>query len=358
MPKIYRPFLLARAGELAGLTRLGANVRTSMLPVFRIPERAWDYENGRYYKTHEEHLSGVPEKLASAWTGGRGYLDLSLLDRNDAVQGKHPLTYLIDEAGTHSLELTPLISSISTQGHLAATSTAHRTFGRGAAIQLPQADWTTINPSALSTLMSTVSLTPGEIDVIVDFETSDGPVTEVAAIAELASLRSLGEFRSVTVGGAGFPDLAGVPQGTTEYPRKEWNVYTSIQNKLFQQGIVTPDFFDHAIQNPDLIELGVDPRFLSISATLRYTVAEKWLVAKGELFKGRGTSSKGGAALIPPLEALVRHPEYATPTRSLADDWIDAVIAKSETPGAPQKWREWATVRHAEVTVFQLSSLP
>jgi hypothetical protein len=357
MAKHYRPFLLARAGELAGLSRLDSAIRSSMSPVFRIPERAWDYESDRYQKTHEDHIAGVPDKLTSAWPAGHGYLDLSLLEKDDSVHGKHPLVYVIEEASSRSLDLTPLVASASTKAHLSATSTLHQIFGRGAAIQLPQADWTTINPTALRSLMSAISLAPHEIDIIIDFEGTDGPVAEIAVIAELASLRSLGDFRSLTVGGTGFPDLTGIPRGTTEYPRKEWAVYSAVQQKLLHQGISTPDFFDHAVQNPDLIELGVDPRFLSISATLRYTVSDKWLVAKGELFKGRGTKSKGGAALISPLAALVRHPEYSTPIRSLADDWIDAVIAKSETPGAPQKWREWATVRHVEVTVSELATL-
>lgn len=357
MAKHYRPLLLARAGELAGLSRLGAPLKGAISPVLRIPERAWDFENARYSKTHEAHITALPDKLAGAWVGGRGYLDLSLLDKDGLVGGRHPVVYLVEECDARNLALVPLVNSASTTSHVAATAAVHRSSGRGAAIQLPQTDWTTIDRAPLSNLMSALSMTAADIDVIVDFEGARGPVTEVALVAELASLRAVGEFRSVTVGGAAFPDLAGVPVGTTEFPRAEWNVYTSVHQKLAQQDLATPDFFDHAVQNPDLIELGIDPRFLSISAQLRYTVADKWLVARGKLFKGRGTTSMGGAALIPPLGALIRHPEYSTPVRSQADNWIEAVVAGTGTPGAPQKWREWGTVRHLEVAASQLATL-
>lgn len=357
MAKHYRPFLLARAGELAGLRRQNARLGPSCSPVFRIPERSWDYENNRYSKSHEDHISGVPEKLATAWPHGLGYVDLSLLDADDPVHGRHPLQYIIDEANSRTLALTPLVNSASTAGHLAAAVAVHSSLARGVAIQLPQTDWTTINAGALAGLMSKLALTPGDIDVIIDFEDADGPVTEIAVVAELASLRSIGDFRSVTVGGNAFPDLSGVPKGTTEYPRKEWGTYAAVQRKLRDQKSPTPDFFDHAVQNPELIELGVNPRYLSISASFRYAVGDKWLVAKGNLFKGRGTSSQGGAALVDPLATLVRHPDYATPVRSIADDWINDVITGADSPGAPQKWREWATVRHLDVAVFQLSTL-
>lgn len=357
MAKHYRPFVLARAGELAGLGRLGMAEKSTIAPILRIPERAWDYENGRYSKTHEDHLKSVPDKLAAAWEHGNGYLDISLLEKDDPVAGLHPAEYLIREADARSVTLTALVSAASSAAHLAAAAGVHASTGSGVAIQLPQADWTTINPATLSGLMSTLSVVPGEVDIVVDFEGADGPVTVVALVSELASLRILGEFRSITVGGAAFPDLAGVPQGTTVFPRKEWLTFVEVQRRLQDHDLPTPDFFDHVVQNPDLIELGVDPRFLSISATMRYSVSESWLIAKGELFKGRGTTSKGGAALITPLTALVRHPEYATPIRSLADDWIDAVVSGADTPGAPQKWREWATVRHLQVAAHQLSTV-
>ncbi|QIT12082.1 beta family protein [Clavibacter michiganensis] len=357
MAKHYRPFLLARAGEFAGLSRLTA-LQSSISPVFCIPERAWDYENSRYSKSHEDHISGVPDRLVSSWEGGEGFLDLSLIDSDDLVDGKHPALYIVEATDAGSVALTPLLNSASSPAYRLAIEAIHEEFNRGAAIQLLQADWTTINPTALTELMESVSLSPHEIDLFIDFEGADGPVAEVAIATELASLRGFGNFRSVTVGGASFPDLAGVPLGVTEYARNDWNVYTSVQHKLVEQASPTPDFFDHVVQNPDLIELGVDPRVLSISAALRYTVSEKWLVAKGGLFKGRGTTSKGGAALIAPLIALVRHPEFATPIRSLADDWIEAVIADGDRPGAPQKWREWATVRHFEVVAHQLANLP
>jgi hypothetical protein len=43
---------------------------------------------------------------------------------------------------------------------------------------------------------------------------------------------------------------------------------------------------------------------MQISAQLRYTMDECWLVAKGDLFKGRAGTGVGGAA-VPPLAAMI-----------------------------------------------------
>lgn len=357
MGKTYRPFTLARAGELAALSRINGTTRGAVLPVFQVAPRTWDYENERYSKTVPAHLAPLPEKLAAVWSGGSGYVDVSMLDSEPIIEGQHPLAWLATKTRDSGLPLTPLIQASSSAAAKAAAASLHDLYGIGVGVRLPQVDWTTIDPARLAALLRELSVAPNAVDVFVDFEGAEGAVIEVAVNAEMASLRTLGQFRSITVGGAGFPDVNGVPRGTTEYPRKEWRIYSAVRAKLASMGQPTPDFFDNLVLKPDTIELGVDPRFISISAAFRYTVANDYLLAKGELFKGQGGSGKGGAALITPLDELTRHAEYATPVRSQADDWIEAVVGGTATPGNPGKWREWGTVRHIEVVAFQLSTL-
>ncbi|MFD4958432.1 hypothetical protein [Microbacterium sp. NPDC058389] len=357
MGKTYRPFTLARAGELAALARINPATRSAVRPVFQVAPRAWDYENDRYSKTVPAHLAPLPDKLAAVWGGGAGYADVSMLDSEPIVDGQHPLEWLATKTSDAGVPLTPLVEASSSAAAKAAAASLHGTYKTGVGIRLPQVDWTTVDPARLTTLLIQLSVAPEAVDVFVDFEGAEGAVIEVAVNAEMASLRTLGQFRSITVGGAGFPDVNGVPRGTTEYPRKEWRIYSAVREKIASTGEPIPDFFDNLVLKPDTIELGVDPRFISISAAFRYTVANDYLLAKGELFKGQGGSGKGGAALIAPLDELTRHAEYATPVRSQADDWIEAVVGGGATPGNPGKWREWATVRHIEVVAFQLSTL-
>ncbi|KQQ52097.1 beta family protein [Plantibacter sp. Leaf314] len=354
----YRPILLVRAGELAALKRLTATTQNSMTPAFLVPPRPWDFDKEAYSKSLADHLKGLPQKLADARGKRRAYVDLTLLDTEEDVHGTFPLTWMVDEAAKLGLELIPMTSPGRSTAHYAAVSAAHGKYGLGVAIRLAPAEWLTIDPSAINTLGATLGIPQSEVDVFSDFESESTAITSQSAYNELLALSRFAAFRSITTGGAGFPIVTGTPRGISELPRSEWQVFSSVHAKARAAGTVKPDFFDYGILNPQSIDLGVDPRFMSISAALRYTIEDDWLLAKGELFKGQGGSGKGGAALPPALRVLAAHPAYRTPISSQADDWIDQVIAGTTTPGAPKAWREWGTVRHLEVVEHQLSILP
>lgn len=180
MSKHYRPFLLARAGELAALGRIPATATLAVSPVFRIPERAWDFEADSYAKSHSDHIEPFPEKIAKVWPNGRGFIDLSLLENEDApVKGLHPMAFLTQAAVNDSPTLVPLLSSESTSLTVGTVAAMQGIPSPGAGILLQQGSWTSINPSALDDLMSAISLPPESIDVFVDFGDLTGPVAQV-----------------------------------------------------------------------------------------------------------------------------------------------------------------------------------
>ncbi|MFL2002231.1 beta family protein [Microbacterium sp. A1-JK] len=360
MGKHYRPFTLAKAGEFAGLTRLGTPGRGNVTPVFRIPAREWDYDKGSFSKTETAHVETVTKKLVAAWGGSAGYVDLSLFGSDAAIHGVHPLRYVVETAATGGVNLMPLVRPDSSAAFVTEAAAIQRERSGGVGVHLEEDYWLTVDPSALPALLSSLGVAPSVVDVMVDYRTGSGALVRVAVDGEVNALERLGGFRSITVGGSAFPALTSAARGTSEFDRDDWLTYESVQAVRAGREDSTPDYLDHIIVCPDLIDQQVDPRVLSISAMLRYTVTEKWLIAKGALFKGgkpRPGVLTGGAALIAPLQVLRTHPDFATPIRTQTDDWIDAVVAGTTTPGNPTKWREWGTLRHIEVTLHQLSTL-
>lgn len=358
MPKHYRPLTLARAGELAALARLKPATHTAITPIFQAPPREWDFESSKFSKTLPAHLSQLPTKLFNARGTRPAFLDTGLLDSEPPIQGLHPLEHLIREARALGLPLTPATAPDRSPAYETAVRNLHRDFSRGVAIMLDATQWLTVDPSALPDTLRRLGLDPAEIDIVVDYGASEGPLIEAAATAEVLAVNALGAFRSVTLGGGSFPDTQGVPRGITTHPRTDWAIWRNVAARLRAGGNPVPDYSDRLILRPESIELSIDPRFISISATLRYTTEDDWLFAKGELFKGPAGKSKGGAALMSPLAALIKHPQYATPIRTQAEDWIEAVVSGSATPGNPTKWREWGTVRHFEVMEHLLATIP
>ncbi|MBX3091632.1 MAG: hypothetical protein KF801_03885 [Cryobacterium sp.] len=352
----YRPVLIAKRGELSALKALSAGTWSGLKPVLQVPPREWDFELGSYKKTLEEHLRELPKKFHTATKGNAAFLDLSLLDAVTPVfGGRHPLAWFVDEAATHGLELTPLVLPTSHPATVAAAADINARLGRGVGIRLAPAEWTSIAPRVLPRLMTDCGVAHGDVDLFVDVGREFSVLVDQALLAELSNQDGSDVFRSRSIGGAAFPDTAGLAKGLSAFARSDWQLFRDAYRARLRDGAETPDFFDNAIQNPD-IEIGtVNPRFLSISGLFRYTVDEDWLVAKGDLFKGQAGLGVGGAALITPVTLLRAHPQYANPIRTETEDWIDAVIAGTQSPGNPEAWRRWATQRHLSVVVHQLS---
>lgn len=358
MPKHYRPLTLARAGELAAVSHLAATTHAVITPIFQAPPRDWDFETNKFSKSLQAHLSQLPTKLFNARGSHPAFLDTGLLDTEAPIHGLHPLQHLISEAHALGLPLTPATAPDRSAAYDSAIRDLHSEYARGVAVILDETQWVTVNPSALPDTLARLNLGAADVDVVIDYAASEGPLTEAAAVAEVVAVNAIGAFRSVTLGGGSFPDLQGVARGITTHPRTDWRTWRNVIARLSSDGHRVPDYFDRLILRAESIELRIDPRFISISAALRYTTEDNWLFAKGELFKGQGGKSKGGAALRSPLATLISHPEYATPLRTQAEDWIEAVVSGTATPGNPGKWREWGTVRHFEVTEYLLARIP
>ncbi|MDT7705851.1 MAG: hypothetical protein QOG20_1458 [Pseudonocardiales bacterium] len=116
----------------------------------------------------------------------------------------------------------------------------------------------------------------------------------------LQTLQHAEAWRSLTLAGGSFPEnLSQIDKHRlTRLPRLEWRLFAEVCSEAADAGLHMPTFGDYAVAHPDPTSADIDPRVMSISAGLRYTIDGEWLVAKGGLYKGTGRSL-GGAAAIP-----------------------------------------------------------
>ncbi|MDQ0895001.1 hypothetical protein QFZ26_002556 [Agromyces ramosus] len=274
------------------------------------------------------------------------------MDSDDAIFGQHPLRWLVEQARMRELDATPVVAPESSMEHVGAVNDLDAAYASGAGVRLQPRSWPSVDRAALDGLLEVLVMAEPDIDLFLELGESSGPIAERAAIAEVNAVAAAHDFRSISVGVSAFPDLAGVARGVSEFSRSDLEVFLTVRDEVN----VEIGFADTAIQRADQVDLGVDPKLLTISAVLRYTTADHWLIAKGGLFKASGGRSEGGAALVPALDLLVGHSEYRTPFGTEADDWIDQVRASSASPGNPQTWRKWGTLRHLRVTASQLAT--
>ena len=89
-----------------------------------------------------------------------------------------------------------------------------------------------------------------------------------------------------------------------------------------------------------------------MSANLRYTLEEEWLI-----FKGRNVRDYGYEQFNGLCRTLLQHKEYSGATFSWGDNYISQCAADKGGPGNASTWRKVGNSHHLSFVVYQLSKL-
>lgn len=352
----YAPVLWTKRGERVAISSVSTAARSALRPTFVIPPIELDFDTGTPKKTIDQHVAGLPEELASCWGGQEAFIDTYYTGDDLLVSGRHPLDWITEPSLALGLALTPVVSPSSSAATLAAAGLAAARSG-DVGIRLEVGEWPTLaGTTAIAAVLSAVGATVADTHLILDM--GEVPPTAVdmmgvAAASELRTLPNLADWRSLTLTGAAIPETMPPGPGLHVLPRTEWAVY----NRVLAAGVPRlPTFGDNAVAS--LSPGGdVNPRFMNIAATLRYTVADEWLIGKGGLFKGNGGRSQGAAAVPPAAAHISSHPLFMGAGHCEMDDWITNVVATGTGGGTPEIWRRLGTLHHLEVASAQTLAL-
>jgi len=352
----YRPVLLARQGERLALQDLSDEDHEKFTPVFVVPPRAWNYDNEDYDKTLEQHVQKLPTELAKARGKYPAFLDLLFLnDESGEVYGQHPLRWICAAAAKEGLELTPVITPGSPEGLIRAAHDLIEETGIGVALRLFPKEWPSADPKGFHSFLIDLGIGTENVNLILDL----GPDTATeltlrALVPEIEWALANGSWKSLTVAGAGMPKELPAGKGVHTIDRSDWETFQNARRLVERNPLTTLDFADYGVAGFDP-SVEINPRFLNISASFRYTTENSWLFARGDLFKGNGGRSLGGAAVAPMLTALRSHGSYGLTERDAANEWIDGVIAGG-SGGNSTVWRRWGTFHHVKTVLGQLAN--
>lgn len=353
----YRPFIITKQAEWKALRGLDPSVYQRVTPVYVVAPRDWDYDNNRPKKSLDDHVAKVAREIAGTPVVSSAYIDVSLIeDDGPLVGGEAPITYLLREASAAKVSAMPMVECGSSTLTTTAAAAALTSGADGVAIRLAIPEWPSSNPVPLTDLMTRLGVSPNKVDLFLDAADNLGPFA-VRPVVDAVKYVSAHTFRSVTFTGSAWPKTPPSGVGNHEIPRTDFTTFRDVAGQCNLEGLPVPDYADWTIAHPDP-KLDVDPKMLNIAASFRYPAEAKWVFGKGELFKGNGGRGKGGAAVPPMLNALASHPEFGAVVPASTEDWVnDARLGRTST-GNATTWRHWGLLRHVELTVHQLASLP
>lgn len=355
--KHYIPILKGKEGEFSALRDLSSQTRSRITPVVEVPPTPWDYFNDTEQRTLGEHVHRVVTRLAACWgTASELFVDLELVGDGPMADGRHPVQAFLQEARGEGLVAIPVTSLGRSAEHQRAVQEAVQADRHGVCLRFESDDFEALADmgSAISDLVRALGVTPSDIDVLLDFGAvlpNQGPQVALAARSLILTLPAVGDWRTLTFAASSFPEnlTAFGPDSITSIARAEWIAWTS----LVRHGGTLPRiprFADYGVGHPVLLD--VDPRIMQMSANIRYTTPNDWLIAKG-----RGVKRQGFEQFHDLSERVSALPEFKGGSYSWGDAYIQRCATRNEGPGNATTWRRVGTTHHVTLAAEQVASL-
>ena len=349
-PRHYMPVLKVKRGEKKALADISLGLRKRIVPLLEIVERTTA-------PTVDKHLTTSFRELASSL---HGYAHCLLDVREIKHDGPAAAAEAFSRAATAGISFTP-VTGISRNADVASAVALSSVSGVG--IRLTRSEFESGRLTAdLNSFLSTNRLTPDRVDLIVDIGSVCDLITAgVMALTQafLADVPNKGQWRTLTVTGSAFPQSMGVVNrnSSARIARSEWLAWRS---GLFGQRATLerlPTFSDCAIQHPVGVE-NFDPMIMQVSASIRYSSGNDWLLVKGESTRFNPPSNQ-----FPQLATQLVYGQLQRDFTG-AGHCAGCRMAKKSADGlsglgSAEVWRRIGTVHHITTVVQNdLASLP
>ena len=338
----YVPVLKLKRGEKQALAEIVPALRQWVVPLLEVVART-------QAPTVDKHLTTSFRDLAFSLQGyPRCLLDVGEIE-NDGPEAAEAAFRRASDAG---ILFTPVTGVSRTADVVSAVS---RSNVSGVGIRLTRQDFEGGYLAAnLNSFLSGNNLTPDRVDLIVDL----GPVYSLITAGVMALTRAFladvpnkSKWRTLTVTGSAFPLSMGVVDrnSSLRVPRSEWIAWRDGLYNHRAELKRLPTFSDSAIQHPVGVE-DFDPRFMQISATIRYTSNDDWLLVKGESTRSNLPSNQFPQLATQLVYGRLRN-DFAGEKHCTGCRMVRRAADGSSGLGSAEVWRKIGTIHHITTVV-------
>ena len=214
---------------------------------------------------------------------------------------------------------------------------------------------------SLNAFMAAHGLRHADVDIIVDL----GPVDDLVpagvarfATSFLATVPDQTRWRTLTVSACAFPASMGAVDTNSHsfVERSEWQVWRDRLHANRQVLARLPTYSDCAIQHTRGVE-DFDFRIMQVSAAVRYTLSDQWLLIKGE-----STKKTPAKEQYPDLATQLAYGhlrgQFFWSTHCLGCTSTEEAATGGKGFGSAGVWRRLGTIHHVTTVVEQLGVLP
>jgi hypothetical protein len=343
----YVPILKVKQGEKAALSRMAGALLPRITPLLEIVARTAGKSVDEHVKTA---FKGLPDSVGSY---PRCFIDT----REIEPDGQAAAHAVFSRAKAAGMMFTPVTGVTRTADVGAALE--HR--DHGLALRLTRAEFEGGQlPSAIDAFLATHGLSYAEIDLLVDLGAVEEMVVDgVAALtsAFLADVPNHQDWRTFTLSASAFPvSMGGVDRHSHDLvERSDWLAWRDHLHSARQSLVRLPTYSDYAIQHPLGVE-GFDFRFKQVSAAIRYTKQEHWLLVKGESTRSVPPSLQFPELATRLVYGHLQH-HFAGSAHCFGCQSIKAAADGVAGYGSAGAWRRLGTIHHLTAVMQGLQNL-
>jgi hypothetical protein len=353
--KHYIPILKWKAAEQRALENLSPQKKGFVSPLIQIvmppPKKP---KRGERAKSPEEQLEEsitslkvklpkIPEEILKYWGKTPAFIDLSLIHAPLRNEGFTKILMAGEKLGAF---LIPVIGLNCDRDIQATVTSLTKENKNGLCLRLFRTDFADqiMLNERIEKFLNVHQLPEKDIDLLVDFQVTDEQCLKLVDLNQ--KIPNLLKWRTFTFACGSFPvDLSACELGINYISRSDWNNWLrQINSPKLQR---KPSFADYTIQNPIYRE---SLQFFPPSASIRYTLKDKWLVMRGQ--KSKSIQYLANAQL------LSQHSEFFGANFSYGDAYIEekGKNLKGKT-GNAMTWLAAGINHHLACTVDQIANL-
>ena len=350
----YVPILKWKQGEYTALQSLYPHDKALLTPVVEVVPIPTVYDESRDPVELDDHVAKLPKQVETHWgTEDPIWIDSWLLDSPVLGNGTHVLEWIMGELRSLHVKAIPVAWTSYDKATLQIIKSEVKKDGRGVCIRLDEAAGD--EPDLAQILDSTIlelDVVPEEVDLILDVGYVGVAEIDRAVIScrhIINQLPHLNRWRTLVLASSGFPEnMSQQGVGTSTIQRADWLMWSRVLQD-YRNGRLErlPLFGDYAIAHPEVAD--IDPRTMQMSANIRYTSEDTWVI-----FKGRGVKKYGFKQIYGLCQNLISHQCYRGKGFSFGDEIYHNRAHQLETVGNASQWRRDATNHHITYVVRQI----
>jgi hypothetical protein len=346
----YVPVLRWKQAEWLALRHLGEEERARITPLVEITRRSVAPRTRR--PTIEQMLRKNATDMQANWGLAPLFVDLWHLEPNPALgNGLHPFVYLAQEARARGVSIVPVAGLNRPPDYQVAVASVVATHGLGACLRLHATDLArpTLEKD-LEGLLAHLSLSRGEVDLVIDFEYVHGACPDWSG--RLATIPEASNWRTTTLLSGAFPlDLTGFKVGEHCLPRLDWQAWCRFISA--RSGLPRlPAYGDYTTQHAYYRE---PPANANVSASIRYAADDHWVIMRGEGL--RNENGPGYAQYRSNAQLLCARPEFRGRNFSYGDRYIFEMSLQTQQTGSPETWLRAGINHHLALVSRQMANL-